>query len=185
MKPKSTVVDRLRELGTVIKAGDPVFTLMENGSGWVLASVDESRAGPIAFGQRAQVRLRSRPRETFEARVVRIGIESDRVSEERRVYVKCDRCPESFHLGEQAEALIDITKLPSALMIPETAVQGFDGRRGAVWTIANGRLERRRVDFGLRTDDAHLEYAGGLAEGAQIVVEPVPEGSEGRAAEPL
>ncbi|MDE2365251.1 MAG: efflux RND transporter periplasmic adaptor subunit [Hyphomicrobiales bacterium] len=181
----AVVVDRLRELGTVIKAGDPVFTLMENGSGWVLASVDESRAGPIAFGQRAQVRLRSRPRETFEARVVRIGIESDRVSEERRVYVKCDRCPESFHLGEQAEALIDITKLPSALMIPETAVQGFDGRRGAVWTIANGRLERRRVDFGLRTDDAHLEYAGGLAEGAQIVVEPVPEGSEGRAAEPL
>ncbi len=178
------VVDRLRELGTVIKAGDPVFTLMENGAGWVLAYVDESRAGPIALGQRAEVRLRSRPKESFVAKVVRIGIESDRVSEERRVYVKCERCPESFHLGEQAEVLIDVTTLPSALMVPETAVQGFDGRKGAVWSIVNGRLERRRVDFDHRTDDARLEYAGGLPEGAQIVVEPVPEGSEGRAAEP-
>lgn len=179
----AAVVDRLRELGTVIKAGDPVFTLMENGSGWVLAYVDESRAGRIEVGQRAEVRLRSRPHETFEARVVRIGIESDRVSEERRVYVKCERCPDNFHLGEQAEVLIDITTLSRALMIPETAVQGFDGRRGAVWTIANGRLERRRVEFGHRTEDARLEFAGGLPQGAQIVVEPVPDGAEGRAAE--
>ena len=33
------------------------------------------------------------PNQVFQARVVRIGIESDRVSEERRVYVKCEQCP--------------------------------------------------------------------------------------------
>jgi HlyD family secretion protein len=178
----AVIVDRLRELGTVIKAGDPVFTLMENGSGWVLAYVDESRAGRIRLGQRAEVRLRSRPRETFEARVVRIGIESDRVSEERRVYVKCDHCPDTFHLGEQAEVLIDIATLPTAIMVPETAVHGFDNRTGAVWAIVNGRLEKRRVEFGHRAGDARLEYAGGLPAGAQIVIERVPDESAGRVA---
>lgn len=176
------VVDRQKEVGAVIKAGDPVFTLMEPNSGWVLAYVDESRAGQIRLGQRAEVRLRSLPREVFEAKVVRIGIESDRVSEERRVYVKCERCPESFHLGEQAEVLIDVTRLGRALMIPETAVQGFDGRRGTIWTIEDGRLARRPVDFGHRTDDARLELAGGLPQGALVVTQALPELSEGRAA---
>ena len=39
------VVDRQKELGTVIKAGDPIFTLVAVGSIWALAYVDESRAG--------------------------------------------------------------------------------------------------------------------------------------------
>lgn len=179
----AVVVDRQRERGMVIKAGDPVFMLMEQGSGWVLAYIDESRAGRIKLGQHATVRLRSLPRETFDAKVVRIGIESDRVSEERRVYVKCARCPANFHLGEQAEVLIDVATLGQALMIPEAAVSGFDGRAGAVWTIEDGTLHRRRVQFGHRTNDARLEYAGGLPNGAQIVVVRVPDGAEGRAAE--
>lgn len=178
----AVVVDRQREVGMVIKAGDPVLTLMENGSGWVLAYIDESRAGNIKLGQRATVRLRSLPRETFDARVVRIGIESDRVSEERRVYVKCERCPANFHLGEQAEVLIDVATLGEALMIPDAAVSGFDGRAGTVWTIEDGKLRRRRVQFGQRTNDAKLEYVGGLSDGARIVVQSVPEGAEDRAA---
>ena len=60
---------------------------------WALAYVDESRAGAIKEGQPAEVRLRSLPQQVFPAKVVRIGLESDRVSEERRVYVKCDVCP--------------------------------------------------------------------------------------------
>ena len=78
------VVDRQKELGTVIKAGDPIFTLVATGSIWALAHIDESRSGAIREDQPAEVRLRSLPHEIFPARVVRVGIESDRVTEERR-----------------------------------------------------------------------------------------------------
>ena len=78
------VVERHKELGTVIKAGDPIFTLIAVGSVWALAYVDEARAGAIKEGQPAEVRLRSLPQQVFAAKVVRIGLESDRVSEERR-----------------------------------------------------------------------------------------------------
>jgi HlyD family secretion protein len=37
------VVDRQKELGTVIKAGDPVFTLVATGSVWALAHIDALR----------------------------------------------------------------------------------------------------------------------------------------------
>ena len=35
------VIERLKELGTVIKAGDPIFTLVASDSVWALAYVDE------------------------------------------------------------------------------------------------------------------------------------------------
>jgi HlyD family secretion protein len=174
------VIERHEELGTVIKAGDPIFTLVAPESIWGLAYIDESRAGPIEEGQAAIVRLRSLPQQRFEAKVVRIGIESDRVNEERRVYVKCNQCPPQFFLGEQAEVLITVANLDQALLAPEAMVQGFDGTKGTVWTVENGQLERRVLSFRHRTEDARLEVVGGLPENAQIAAATVPGFREGR-----
>ena len=176
------VVDRQKELGAVIKAGDPIFTLVAVGSIWALAYIDESRAGAIKEGQPAEVRLRSLPNQVFQARVVRVGIESDRVSEERRVYVKCEQCPVRFHLGEQAEVLITVATLSKAKLVPEAAVTGFDGARGKVWSVENGRLKRRLVSFGYRTEDSRLEVRDGLPQDADVVSLVSPSLQEGRRA---
>jgi HlyD family secretion protein len=176
------VVDRQKELGTVIKAGDPIFTLVAIGSIWALAYIDESRSGAIREGQPAEVRLRSLPHQVFPARVVRVGIESDRVTEERRVYVKCEQCPVRFHLGEQAEVLITVATLPKARLVPESAVTGYDGTKGTVWTVEEGRLKRRVVSFGHRTEDARLEIVETLPQGVEVVASIDAALREGRAA---
>jgi HlyD family secretion protein len=178
----AVVVERHKEAGSVIKAGDTIFTLMAPETVWALAYVDESRAGAIHEGQPAEVRLRSLPQETFKARVARIGIESDRVSEERRVWVKCDECPQPVYLGEQAEVRITVADLDQALLVPEAAVTGFDGWTGMVWIVNDGRLHRQTLTFRHRSEDARLEVAGGLPSGAEIVAEIVPGLGEGRAA---
>jgi HlyD family secretion protein len=176
------VVDRQKELGTVIKAGDPIFTLVATGSIWALAYIDEARSGAIREDQPAQVRLRSLPHQAFPARVVRIGIESDRVTEERRVYVKCEQCPVRFHLGEQAEVLITVATLASARLVPEAAVTGYDGTKGTVWSVEDGRLQRRVVSFGHRTEDSRLEVMETLPPGVEIVTRVDAAFREGRAA---
>lgn len=176
------VVERHKELGAVLTPGEVLFTLIDPTTVWVLGYVDESRAGNIRVGQAAEVRLRSLPRKSFPAHVVRIGIESDRVSEERRVYVACDQCPERFHIGEQAEILVTTARLKQALLVPESAVEGFDGIRGTVWTVEDGRLKRQTVEFGHRTLDARLEITGGIAPGVEVVSKLRPGLREGRAA---
>ncbi len=134
------------------------------------------------MGQPAEVRLRSLPGQMIRGHVTRIDIESDRVSEERRVYVACDQCPESFHLGEQAEVFITTTVLDEALLVPETAVEIFDGTHGKIWTVRNGELRRREVTFGHRTLDSRLEVIDGLPDGAHVVSKLRPGLREGRAA---
>ncbi len=174
------VVDRLQELGAVVRAGDPIFTLVAAETVWARAHVDESRAGMIEVGQSAEVRLRSLPQQVFKARVARIDIESDRVSEERRVYVKCEQCPATFHLGEQAEVFITVANLNEALLVPENDVRSFDGTKGEVWTIENGRLTRRVLTFRYRTEDSRLEVVDGLPEGATVALGVPATAQEGR-----
>lgn len=179
------IVERHKELGSVLSPGEALFTLVAPETVWALAYVDETRAGDLRVGQPADVRLRSLPRQMFTGHVARIGIESDRVSEERRVYIACDHCPETFHLGEQAEIFITTRILDKALLVPETAIDNFDGTKGEVWTVEDGVLHRREVAIGHRTLDSRLEIVKGLPAGAHVVTALRPGLREGRAAKML
>ena len=159
-----------------------MFTLVDCKTIWVLAYIDESKAGEIMVGQPAEIVLRSLPGRRFQGRIERIEIESDRVNEERRVDVAFDQIPQDYHLGEQAEIHITVTRLPQALLIPEAAVEDLKSGRGTVWTVENGRLARREVTFGHRMLDGRIEILGGIPDGASVLAS-LPTGLRvGRAA---
>jgi HlyD family secretion protein len=176
------VIARTREPGTALNPGEAVFTLVAPDSLWALAYVDEGRAGDIAIGQPARVTLRSRPGQPMEAEVVRIGLEADRVTEERRVHVRCRSCPIAPVIGEQAEVVIETGRLARALLVPEAAVHGFDGAAGRVWTVEGGRLAQRQVRFAARLMDARLAIVEKLPEGVLVAVQVGPGFFVGRAA---
>jgi HlyD family secretion protein len=177
-----TVVARHREPGAPLNPGEAVFTLVAPETIWALAHVDEGRAGAIRLGQTATLRLRSQPGESVAAEVVRIGLESDRVTEERRVYLRCRDCPAQIFLGEQVEAEIETGRLAEARLIPEAAVEGFDGASGRVWVIEDGRLARRQVRFIARTLDARLALDPSLPASLAVAVSVGPGFAPGRRA---
>ena len=92
--------------------------------------------------------------------------------------------PGSLPLGEQAEILITVATLPTARLVPEAAVTGYDGTKGTVWTVENGRLKRRIVRFGHRTEGSRVEIRDELGEGIEVVThvsEALREGGAARA----
>lgn len=179
------VIARSKEPGAVAATGEPVFTLIAPDSVWVRAFIDEASAGGIAVGQRAFVRLRSEADRLYAAEVVRIDQESDRVTEERRVYVRCSECgtqhPLRF-LGEQAEIEIEKRIVPGGRFVPLNAVEGYDGRSGLVWTVENGRLARKRIALGDRLLDGRVEVAPDLPASVAVVTINAAGLREGRAA---
>jgi HlyD family secretion protein len=90
----AVIVTRHAEAGTVVRAGDPIFTLIAPETVWIQAYVDEERAGQLALGQPGTIRLRSQPQAEFQGTIARIGLESDRVNEERRIWLTCTDCPQ-------------------------------------------------------------------------------------------
>jgi len=173
----ATVVARHAEPGTVVRAGDPIFTLIAPETVWIQAYIDEERAGQLALGQPGTIRLRSQPAGEFHGTVARIGLESDRINEERRVWLTCTDCPQPMYLGEQAEVRILTGTRDRALMVPELAIDGFDGHRGTVWIVEDGRLGRADLSFGARDDRGRVEVTAGLPDGAEIVAMP-PKGAD-------
>jgi HlyD family secretion protein len=178
----AVIVERHAEAGTVVRAGDVIFSLMDAKTIWVQSYIDEGRAGEIALGQAAEIRLRSLPHAVFAGKVARIGIESDRVNEERRVWIACTDCPDEMFLGEQAEVRITVAALAQALLVPEVAIDGFDGHQGRVWVVKDGRLAQVALVFGHRTEDAQVEVVSGLPEGGRIVASPLKGVTDGRLA---
>jgi len=180
------ILSRLKELGSIVAPGEPVFSVVDPATIWVRAYVDEALAGGLAVGQTAFVRLRSEMSKRVEAEIVRIDAENDRVTEERRLYVRCRTCDpkhQARYLGEQAEVEIVKSTIPEGLFIPLRATQGFDGKSALVWILADGRLSRRRISLGDRLMDGRIAVAEKLAEGESVVASTDPAGFRvGRAA---
>jgi HlyD family secretion protein len=164
------VITRQKEVGSALAAAEPVFTLIDPQSVWVLAYVDESKSGEIQVGDPADIVLRSLPGRRFHGRVARIEIESDRVNEERRVQIAFDRLPDDFHLGEQAEVFITTVRLERAVLVPEAALSDMDHGRGTIWVVHDRRLEQAEVEIGHRLLDGRVEIAKGIPDGSVVVV---------------
>jgi HlyD family secretion protein len=165
------VITRQKELGAALAAGEAVFSIIDPKTVWVLAYIDETKAGEIAVGQSAEIVLRSQPGQRIAGRVARIQPESDRVNEERRVEVAFDEIPVNFNLGEQAEVYITTVRLPEALLVPEAAIIGLGKNQGTVWTVEDGHLEQRQVTLGHRLLDGRHEITGGVPDNAAVVAQ--------------
>ena len=182
------VIARHKELGSIASAGEPAFTLIVPESIWVKAYVDEALAGGLAVGQTAFVRLRSEANRLVETEIVRIDQENDRVTEERRIYVRCRNCDQKHQLrflGEQAEVEIVKAIIDRGLFLPLKVVEGYDGRSGTVWVLRDGRLARQRVQLGERLLDGRIQIISDLPEGLAVVIDERGDLREGRAAHPV
>ncbi len=176
---RGRVLARAKELGSVANPGETVFTLVEPSSIWVRAYVDEALAGGLKVGQTAFVRLRSERTSTVAAKIVRIDQENDRVTEERRIYVRCVACVPEHQvrfLGEQAEVEVVKTTISEAVFVPLHVVEGYDGSSGLIWVLANGKLDRRKLALADRLLDGRIRLADPLPDGVRAVVSR----SEGR-----
>ena len=162
------VIARQKELGSALAAGEPVFSIIDPQTIWILAYIDESKAGEIRVGNSAEIVLRSLPRQRFQGRVARIEPESDRVNEERRVQISFDNLSGESHLGEQAEVHITTVRLERALLVPESAILDLGQGRGRVWVVQDGRLEQRAVEVKHRLLDGRIEIAGDIQDGTSV-----------------
>jgi HlyD family secretion protein len=176
------IVSRNLELGSAVNPGQPVFTMVEAHSVWVLAYIDERLAGRLSVGQAAEIVLRSNPARHYAAHVARIEIQSDPVNEERLVDVAFDDPPPDIHLAEQAEVVITTGTLPQAVAVEQTAATDLRDGHGTVWTVENGRLGRRDVTFGPELLDGRMPIIDGLPSNAWVVNKPASGLRVGRAA---
>jgi HlyD family secretion protein len=148
----------------------PVLDLIDTRSIYISAPMDEVDSARVRKGQPARLTVDSHPGRHFAAHVVEVApYVVDRLEQNRTVEIELElddaEIAGSLLPGTSSDAEVILSARDGVLRVPTSSL--LEG--GRVLVLERGRLVERALQLGLRNWD-FTEVAGGLAEGAQVVV---------------
>lgn len=161
------IIRRDGEIGQVIGPDKPIFWMSCCAPLRVSAEVDEEDIAQVRDGQEVLIRADAFPGQIFRGTVQSITPKGDPVARTYRVRVSLTS-DTPLMIGMTAETNIVLRKADSALLVPAGAVQ-----QDAVWRVADGKLEKRKVAVGAK-DAREVEIMSGLGKNDRIVASPTP-----------
>jgi cobalt-zinc-cadmium efflux system membrane fusion protein len=164
------VTDRQVGPGQYIQSGasNPVFSIGDLSTVWLVAAVPETDAPFIERGQTVEVRVLALPGQMFKAKLTAIGAQVDPVT--RRVPVRATLVNPDGKLKPQMFASFSIITSgeSQAPAVPEEAIVR-EGDEARVWVVAqNNILTLRSIRTG-RSMDGMVEVVSGLQAGERVV----------------
>lgn len=161
------VTSRRVSPGDAVLPGAALVELLDPGSVWVAAWIDESLVGRVAVGQAARLQLRSGWQ--GPGKVVRIARRADPVARELEVDVAFVPDLDRLTLDEEAEVAIEVGRV-SGLAVPASALLGTGDERG-VFVVRAGRALLVPIRVGARGEE-RVTIEGGLVAGEPVVRNP-------------
>ena len=170
---KGTVTQRQAGVGQYLTsaaggASNPVFTIADLSTVWLIANVRESDAPALRVGQPAEVTVLALPGKTFKARISWVGSAVDPVT--HRLPVRAEVHNPQGELKPQMFASFSIATSDAVLAaaVPQSALV-YEGESTRVFVAGqDGSIAARNVRAG-RSRDGLVEITSGLKAGERIV----------------
>ncbi|HTF61208.1 MAG TPA: efflux RND transporter periplasmic adaptor subunit [Edaphobacter sp.] len=163
------VMERLANVGTVVSTGDPVITVSDLSSLWLIAAVNEADLSHIHQGQAVRVSVRAYPERSFPARVFQLGERLDPQTRALQVRVLVSNAQSLLKPDMFATVEFAPERTQSLIHIPESSVQEWRGKAIVFVQTPEGSFLPREVKTGARVD-RQFEVMAGLEEGTPVVV---------------
>ena len=166
-----TIVQRKVGLGQYIQAGasDPVFSIGDLSTVWLIANVRETDAPMMHAGDPVEVHVLAYPNRVFDAKISYVAPSIDAAT--HRLTVRADVANREGLLKPQMFATFTILtgSETSAVGVPQSAVV-YEGDTARVWVNdAKGALSLRQIRTG-RSNGNMVEVLSGLKPGERVVV---------------
>lgn len=169
------VLRRDGEIGEIAGAGanDVLFWVGQPSPLRIVAEVNEEDIPRVKAGQRALLRSEGFPNRPLESTVAEITPKGDPQTKTFRVYLALpDETP--LLIGMSVEANIVTREKSDVLLLPAEAIL-----QNQVFTVVDGRLQRNKVETGLR-GTRMIEVTGGVREGEHVVSPATTQMLEGQ-----
>lgn len=165
-----TVTDRQVGLGQYIQSGasNPVFTIGDLSTVWLIANVRETDAPLMRVGQPVEVRVLAFPGKVFKAKLTYVAPSVDPNTHRLPVRAEVEN-PDGGLKPEMFASFSIITgEETNRIGVPQSAVV-YEGDTARVWVAnADGTISARTIEAG-RVNDGVVEVLSGLAAGDKIV----------------
>jgi len=158
-------------VGGSVSPSAAVVTMVDPRDVVLKVTVDENDIGVVQVGQRADITLDAVDGLSLAGTVSAVG----KVGETKsgivvfNVDIGIDNPDPSARPGMSAEAEITVERVDNAIIVPISALEGRMGRYAVQVRNADGDIEPRSVEVGMRTTTA-AEIISGLSAGEIVVV---------------
>lgn len=161
------ITARLVSDGEYVREGTPLFRLIEDDPLKLRSSVPERFGPDIRIGQRVALRIEGVPREVWGL-ISRINPQVDLATRTFQIEAVVPNADRSLKAGAFVRASVQTHIDPSAVVVPESAINRFAGV-AKVFTVKDGKAQEIRVETGIPRDGV-VEITRGLKGGEPIVV---------------
>ena len=158
-------------VGGSVSPSAAVVTMVDPRDVVLKVTVDENDIGVVQVGQRADITLDAVDGLSLAGTVSAVG----KVGETKsgivvfNVDIGIDNPDPSARPGMSAEAEITVERVDNAVIVPISALEGRMGRYAVQVRNADGSVEPRSVEVGMKTSTA-AEIISGLSAGEVVVV---------------
>jgi RND family efflux transporter MFP subunit len=166
------VAKRLPDPGSMLAAGSPVFTLVDDSVFEFEAQVASRDLAKVRPGVPVQLSVDALPNARLEGRVARVEPLVDERSRSFRAVVRLPGRP-GLVGGLFARATARVGQIEGALVVPPAALvrEGADPSAAAAFVVRQGRAEKVDVALGVEAPDG-IQVTSGLAAGDVVVLDP-------------
>lgn len=166
-----TVIQRKVGLGQYLTSGgsDPVYTIGDLSTVWLVAAVKETDAAEIHLGAPVEVRVLAYPGRTFRAHITYVAPSVDPAT--RRIAVRAEvENPDGALKPEMFASFVIITGADvQSPAVPQDAIV-HEGSRAHVWVDLDDRLiQSRQIATGITAPDGMVQILSGLQPGERVV----------------
>ncbi|MBL6750838.1 MAG: efflux RND transporter periplasmic adaptor subunit [Nevskia sp.] len=176
------VASRLAQPGEKLNVDDSLLTLVDLSKMELEAPAPASEIPGVKVGQVARFRVGGFGDRLFEGRVERINPMTEQSSRSIMVYLAVPNPDGSLRGGMFAQGALTLDKTAPTPAMPYAAVH-LEAGLPYVFALADGKLVRRAVTLGLRSEDQGMvEVRDGLKAGDLVVVANLDTLKDGQAA---
>jgi membrane fusion protein, multidrug efflux system len=161
------VARRMVNVGEKVGIDAPLFTVVDLTRMELEAPAPASEIPDVRVGQAAQFRVDGFGERQFEGHVERINPTAEAGSRSITLYVAVANRDGALKGGMFAKGQLILDKSKPATVVPAGALREEAGQ-AYVFTIENGKVERRPVTVGMR-EEGLVEIRSGLAKGVAVV----------------
>ncbi|MEY4508154.1 MAG: hypothetical protein RLZZ450_276 [Pseudomonadota bacterium] len=164
-----TVVERNVDVGNAVGAdqGQPLMTIADLATVWVVADVYEQDLPYVRAGQPAHVTVPALSLRRYEGRVAYVGSVVDATTRTARARLELDNPDGVLRPGMFAEMVVDAPELATAV-VPTSALLARRDEMFLFVEQAPGRFVQRKVRVGAQTGD-HVALLDGVKPGERVV----------------
>lgn len=175
------VSQRLVQPGEKVSPDSPLLAIVDLRHLELEVPAPASEVPAVKIGQIAHFKVGGYGDRPFEATVERINPATDAGTRSIKLYLSVDNADGALKGGMFAQGELVLDQSAPSPTVPSTAIRS-DAGVAYVLVIDNGKLVRRTVTLGLKTDDASfVEVRDGLAAGTPVLAAKIDKLQDGAA----